>query len=863
MELFLTEKLAGFDPAEKKKADAEIDDILESTMGLQSFAIPDLVIENSRAGLYIYLNACVSKQPQAPPRPPPSFSLSSVAHENSLLADHLSTMLPSTTICRIDIRQENGNPSPREPRLTGVQGDNPTAALHLILASFDVLANAVFRSEGQKAAHLLRSYLVNKVPLLLVSLAATASPLFPFNAQFCVAEALRGVDTNAFPTLSAMFDDTQQSSNSINDSVRQDFCFACCLHGLVSESSIEALLGEITYQTLPPGGRYIKENLVRDCIEDPERIQTLIKELENMDGNVGAVCQALTEVSTIHARTPRFPANRAQVLGQLCHNKETMPLKALCSQLVKNPLHLDVLLLFDKPITILQPLCDLLDNWGYDEDQSEYQPVYEEFGSVLLLLLAFVYRYDLSAADIGTRTSDSFVSKLLGKGRLARPLDELTEPEVEHVGGWLRGLFDNDAGGLGDDLMSSCPPQDFYMLIPTLFQQITQAFGQGQLAEENLRSGVECEWRRGFGTRFRTTDAVANEGADFVHTFLLPSLVTAILFLSDTLVEHPAEQKAILRILQLVLKPSSISTEAASMLSAVLNMVSKPLDHSLRAYQRQEPKSQDVEPLLKALKENLALSRRNGAADHTELEAWTGTANGGLAVALRNTVQASVHWSLNAGPSQMPTSYSHRQFLAALKMLGAPKVLDYILEEVKQQHVGAGQGAVAFDVACALVCAPDVTNSPDNSLVPLADGTAVPMQRRTTLLEALKARAEDWKKIEKTDAALAETVVRLYRKVESQMTIQAPAPVVLPTQLNLDASTALDEAMAVAAAAAAAAPADSILLDTSVDLGLDGGGDLSSFGAGSATPAGGLDFQGDDIFGSLDPLDGWGDIDMS
>jgi len=343
--------------------------------------------------------------------------------------------------------------------------------------------------------------------------------------------------------------------------------------------------------------------------------------------------------------------------------------------------------------------------------------------------------------------------------------------------------------------------------------------------------------------------------------------VTAILFLSDTLIDHPAEQKAILRILQLVLKPSSISTEAASMLSAVLSMVAKPLEHSLRAYQRQEPKSQEVEPLLKALRDSLALSRRNGAADHTELEAWTGTANGGLAVAIRHTTQAFVQWSLNAGPSQMPTSYSHRQFLAALKMLGAPKVLDYLLDEIKQQHVGAGQGAVAFDIGCALVCAPDVTNSPDNNLMQLADGSAVPVQRRTTLVEALKIKAEDWKKIERTDAAMAEVVVRLYRKVEAQMTIQAPAPVELPTQLDLDAATqldldaatALDEAMAVAVAGA---PGDAMVLDTSVDLGLGTGGDLSAFGAGSAT-SGGLDFQGDDIFGSLGPLEGWGDMELS
>jgi mediator of RNA polymerase II transcription subunit 5 len=155
----------------------------------------------------------------------------------------------------------------------------------------------VFRNEGQKAAHVIRSYLINKVPLLVAQLAATASVVYPFDAQICVAEALSRVDTNAFPTLSSMFDDTQPNSNTLNDSVRQDFVYACCLHGLVTEASIETLLGDITYQTLPAGGRYIKENLVQQCIDDPERVQSLIKELDNMDGNVGAVCQALTEAS--------------------------------------------------------------------------------------------------------------------------------------------------------------------------------------------------------------------------------------------------------------------------------------------------------------------------------------------------------------------------------------------------------------------------------------------------------------------------------------------------------------------------------------------------------------------------------------
>jgi mediator of RNA polymerase II transcription subunit 5 len=92
-----------------------------------------------------------------------------------------------------------------------------------------------------------------------------------------------------------MFDESS-ANNMFSDSVRQDFCFACCLHGLIAEGSIEELLGDIPMQSLPAGGRYVKADLVQQCLSDPERAEGLITELEQMDGNVGAVSQAITEV---------------------------------------------------------------------------------------------------------------------------------------------------------------------------------------------------------------------------------------------------------------------------------------------------------------------------------------------------------------------------------------------------------------------------------------------------------------------------------------------------------------------------------------------------------------------------------------
>ncbi|KAH8664059.1 mediator complex subunit Med5 [Xylariales sp. PMI_506] len=780
LESFRTETLAGFDPVEKKDdaAKAEIDDLIDSTIGLNNFPVAEIPIMNSRAGLYIYLNSLLVGQPLI---------------DDALFFSYLHNRY---------------------------NGDVQSTFIDLILASFDVLANAVFRNEGPKTAQVLRSYLINKLPLLLATLAQSLFP--PVTPQYCITEALGQVDTNAFPTLSAMFDESN-SNNTFTDTVRQEFCFACCLHGLIPESAIEVLLGEITYQTLPENGKYIKDTLVNECMADPERIQGLINELDKMDGNVGAVCQALTEV-----------------IARLCNSKETMSLKLLCSQLAKKPLSLDVILLFEKPISILQPLCDLLDNWRYDEDQGEYQPVYEEFGSVLLLVLAFVHRYGLSFTDLGARAPDSFIAKLLRIGHLSQSFEELSDQEQSHLGGWIQGFFDPDSGGLGDELMSSCPPQDFHLLVSTLFYQTVLAFGTDRLTEESLKSGVEY----------------------LVDTFLLPSLVMALTFLANHLrISRAQEPRAVIRILQLILLTKQGSHEAQTMLASIVNIVAKPLEHSLRSYQRQDPKNQEIEPLLKAIRENSQVPRRTASAEHKELETWTSTPGGGMLSSVRHILQGFVQWSLQPGINVMPTAYTHRQILAAIKIMGPKRLLQLILEEVKQQ-TEAGSASVVYDVAIAMVCAPDVTNVqpvPSSSLMGDPAHQMSSSQSRVSLRQILKWEAEDCKKIQKSDPVMAEHVVRLYRKVEAQMVLPPPPEIIqndLGLSLDDNAAASLNDALAVA-------QGDGLVTDdTSMHLDLGTGSVDMNLDMGSAD--GGLGLGDDDLFGSLsgvgsstDLLDGW------
>lgn len=126
----------------------------------------------------------------------------------------------------------------------------------------------------------------------------------------------------------------------------------------------------------------------------------------------------------------------------------------------------------------------------------EYQPVYDEFGAILLLVLAFVHRYELTYHDIGAR-HDSFIAQLLSRGHISLPADELTDDQGRYLGKWLCALFGSEFGaeeGINDELMSSCRPQEFYLLVPTLFEQTVFACSAEVFALDAVKGGLECQY---------------------------------------------------------------------------------------------------------------------------------------------------------------------------------------------------------------------------------------------------------------------------------------------------------------------------------------------------------------------------------
>ena len=307
------------------------------------------------------------------------------------------------------------------------------------------------------------------------------------------------------------------------------------------------------------------------------------------------------------------------------------------------------------------------------------------------------------------------------------------------------------------------------------------------------------------------------------------------MFLANHLWADSQGQKAVIRVLQLILVSHSHSPEASTMLSSVLNIVAKPLEQALGAYQRQEPQSQDVEPLLRALKDSLSLSRRTGAANNKELTTPTpGTV--GLSLAIRQTIQSLVHWAQNSPMNSMSVNYTHRQVFAALKMYGAKHLLAMLLEELHTlEHENPNAAPYAYDVVTAIICAPDAHSISDD------------VQGNLSLLDVLKTKAEDWKRIQKRDPSMAETVVRLHRRVDAQMAPPPPPPDVVVGAMEEEHGLAMAMAAQVEQQGVNQNNLDAMSLDTAA---------LDGLGSAAGSVVGGLDMGGDDMFAGLQGLNG-------
>lgn len=622
----------------------------------------------TRAGLYIYLNAMLYDRPSL---------------DDTVVIDFLNARY------RADV--------------ASLVGD-------MILASFDVLANAIYRNEPTRSANILRSFLVNKLPVFLQR--NYAAMIFePLTIEHCIRQALVRVDPAAFPSFSQMFDPLGR--NSILSEARQEFLFACALHQLIAEKSIEEILGDVPMQSLPALGRYSKNDLVNQCTANPAKIDEYIGELENMEGNAGEIAGALIEI-----------------LHTLCASNDTMTLKTVCHALCRRSTALDVIMLFTRADDLLHPLCQTLDKWQEHEDQGEYQPVYDEFGSILLLVVFVQHRFNLHHDELGIDASESFVLRYLREGSVSRNIDDLTEHDNQLLGGWIKGLFETE--GISDELISMCKPKEFHLLVATLFDQSLKACQANVLALDTLRGGFEY----------------------LLEPFLLPSLIAGFTWFSHCLWEineESANIDTVIAALQTLVKPPSMSHDSSTIHSAVLSVVAKPLSDNLSHVQRQHASRPDIGPLLAVLNDHT--QERYSSAALTELASWATIPNGGLLSALQQTLQSLIHWSstTTASTDTSPPSYTHRQLTDTIRTLGAQAVLHSLIDLASEPTNTVP--ALDIIVISILTASQPSTQSPS-------------IKRQLSLRDVLSHEMQTVEDLSRTDMPRASTIVRLHRRVE-------------------------------------------------------------------------------------------------
>ena len=655
--------------------------------------ISELPVVNSRAGLFIWLEASLCARP---------------------LTDDLTMM-------------------------TYLQnryaGDNQTLALDLLMASFDVLTNALLQKESDARILVIKSFICNKLPLTLNIVSGFMAP--GVTVEACMQVAFMSITMDALPPISA-------GSNEMREKLkltRSEFLQACALHGLVTETTIAAILQEPPI-SVPKANKYTKESLLSQCANNIGRLEPLIDELGGMIGNAGAIAGCIVDS-----------------INHLSVSKDSMSLKTVCNILIKRITHLDIIMQYTQPSHLLFPVCTLLNGWTHDQDQTEFTPAYEEFASIILFVFTVVHRYNLTSADIGLPSDDSFMTRVMQETSVSKLPTDLTEDQRKQLARWIEGLYTTDehgeSGGISDDVMRPCPPQAFYQLVPTLFEQSVLACKSGSLAMKTFKGGLEL----------------------LVEPFLLPSLVGGLSWVIKHSWEDHDDADTLVQILDKLLKPSSSLQDTKAMHKAILGIVAKPLHESLEVLKQQPKHKKEANDFMNILKPYLE-RQRTTAATKTEVEEWIPATEGRINQRLQHAIRELVTWVTTVGPTP-PPKYSHSLFITARETQGTNSVRDAIISEVKRQSI-AGQGSFALDIATAMICAP--LPSTPSQLLNLGAAPSHVLAPPLTVRDSLQLYTADIQGLLKIPQSEAEALVRLARRTAAQLAVsQMPQlPMALP-----------------------------------------------------------------------------------
>lgn len=164
-----------------------------------------------------------------------------------------------------------------------IQADMNRASIDLVLASFDLLVLQGNRGDPDDHTFAARSFIVNKLPLLLSS--ASSTGIVQLSMPLVLQQALGRVD-NTVPERTA-------------------FLAACSLHSLITDDDLEHITGPRVSapQAATPAHH---ATLLQQYKASPQVIEKFIAALELLDGNAAAYAGMIVDVRCLFISCTRL-----------------------------------------------------------------------------------------------------------------------------------------------------------------------------------------------------------------------------------------------------------------------------------------------------------------------------------------------------------------------------------------------------------------------------------------------------------------------------------------------------------------------------------------------------------------------------
>jgi len=555
-------------------------------------------------------------------------------------------------------------------------GNNGLAFNDLLFSSFDALTKPSHASDPKYEAQ-CRIYLHNKLPTILALIASFE----PLPTEQYLSEVWNDVNTLGSPVAAA---------------AAKHFLHVCVHHRLITADTVQSLTGEDSNSTSAKG-LFAKQALVDQVSRNASRGPRLVDELAKNDGNAGPVSQAIVEI-----------------MHRYCQVKETQHLKDMANALVRQPSTLNSLGMFVKPSYFLGPLCRLIDEWTWDI-HGESQPIYEEFGSVLLLIMTVKFRLALANSELGLSLSNGFIARYLSSGQSERRLEQMTDGETQNLGDWIHNLYDSE--GISDDVTTNCSAMEFHLMVPTLLRQSMTALSKGNVVQDKLEGGLDY----------------------LLEPFLLPSLLSSFAWLARAVEKDTNGATIIIQRLAKAPENSETSKLHRTILDIAGGMFRKALSRKMEQHQYAE--------ILKLFGESPSFTI-NAGSNANDLEIWTTEAGG-----IGSYLQKAVSDMLSVPSAGL---FQPNVIIAASQILGPSSVVHEMVA-LLVQFAPSQNFAQLLDIAATIIAS--------------SDSVGISLRNSLQLLHA-----ELGKFLKKNDNLYAEALVHLYRRVEFYATALTPQP---------------------------------------------------------------------------------------